>query len=155
MQAQHEPYMQQCLSLARRALETGNPPVGAIIVHEGTVIGMGIESGRSSGDITNHAEILAIRDAIEKGYTSELKQACLYTTHEPCIMCAYVIRHHHIPELVYGISVPYVGGFTSPFQVLSTDHVPKWGAGPAITEEVCREACIALNKEFEDMLKNI
>lgn len=51
----------------------------------------------------------------------------MYTTHEPCIMCSYMIRHHRIPEIIFGTAVPYIGGLTSQFGVLATEAVPKWG----------------------------
>lgn len=153
MQDQHTDYMHQCLALARIALEANNPPVGSVIVFEGKVIGKGIESGRSTDDITNHAEILAVRDAIANGYKDVLRQSCMYTTHEPCIMCSYVIRHHMIPDIVYGLAVPELGGATSPFAILSTQDVPKWGKPPRITSDVCMEECLALQKAFQQQLK--
>lgn len=153
MQDQHENYMSQCLVLARTALETGNPPVGALIVHEGKVVGKGIESGRSTGDITNHAEILAIRDAIASGYRDILHQASMYTTHEPCIMCSYLIRHHRIPDIVYGAAVPLLGGVTSQFAILSTSDIPKWGNPPRVTGGVCQEECNVLSEAFQQQLK--
>src|SRR6188768_1358855 len=112
MKEKFEDYMLQCLDLAKLALAAGDPPVGAIIVLDGKVIGTGVESGRSTGDITNHAEILAVRDAIKNGYSDRLDRSIMYTTHEPCIMCSYVIRHHKISEIIYGASVPYIGGST-------------------------------------------
>lgn len=152
MQNQHENYMHQCLDLARIALEKGNPPVGALIVFEGKVIGRGIESGKSTGDITNHAEILAVRDAIASGYNNLLHQSIMYSTHEPCIMCSYMIRHHRIPEIIYGASVQYVGGATSHFAILSTSDVPKWGKPPRVVSGICLEACNILNEAFQKQL---
>lgn len=148
MQDNFEKYMQQCLSLAEASLQAGDPPVGAVIVFEDNVIGTGMEAGRSTGDVTNHAEIVAIKDAIKNGYGDKLHLSQLFTTHEPCMMCSYVIRHHKIPEIIYGVSVPFVGGATSSFALLSTETVPKWGAKPNITEGVCAAACEALNERF-------
>jgi len=152
MQEDYQYYMDQCLEIAEAALNAGNPPVGAILVYEGKVIGTGQEAGRSSGDITNHAEILAIRSAIKGGYAAHLASAQMYTTHEPCIMCSYLIRHHRIPEIVYGTSVPHVGGFTSQFNVLATEEVPKWGAGPKVISGICLEQCNALSDQFSKSL---
>ncbi len=143
-----EKYMEKCLQLAELALANGDPPVGAVLVFEDAIIGEGIESGKSSGDITNHAEIMAIRDAIANGYLKELSQAALYTTHEPCIMCSYLIRHHRIPRIIFGKSVPFVGGFTSTFGVLSTEEVPKWGRRPEVISGICETACDRLNERF-------
>lgn len=148
MQEQHQYYMNQCLEIAEAALTAGNPPVGAIIVLEGKVIGTGQESGKSTGDITNHAEILAIRSAIKNGYAEELSKAQMYTTHEPCIMCSYLIRHHRLPEIIFGTAVPYVGGLTSQFSVLATEDVPKWGSKPKVISGICLEQCNALSDQF-------
>jgi tRNA(adenine34) deaminase len=149
MEQDFEKYMEQCLVLAEIALQNGNPPVGAIIVFERTVIGKGIESGKSTGDITNHAEILAIRDAINNGYSNNLHQAKMFTTHEPCIMCSYLIRHHKLPHIIYGTSVPFIGGATSQFKVLLNEDVPNWGKKPIITEGICEKECNELTRIFE------
>ncbi len=152
MQKDFQDYMHQCLDLAKIALAEGNPPVGAIIVLDEKVIGTGIESGKSTGDITNHAEIMAIRDALKNGYSDKLHLASMYTTHEPCIMCSYMIRHHKIPEIVYGTSVPYIGGFTSKYDILATEDVPKWGIKPKVIGDICIEECNALNAQFLELL---
>ncbi|MEN2413313.1 nucleoside deaminase [Flavobacterium mesophilum] len=148
-------YMHQCLDLAKTALKAGNPPVGALIVLDEKVIGTGIESGRSTGDITNHAEILAVRDAVKNGYSDKLHLARMYTTHEPCIMCSYMIRHHKISEIIYGTSVPYVGGHTSKYTILLAEDVPKWGNKPKITGDVCVEECDELNAQFLQLLSKL
>ena len=148
-------YMHQCLSLAKVALSVGDPPVGAIIVFEGEVIGKGVESGKSTGDITNHAEIMAVRDAIKNGHLNRLGLSTMYTTHEPCIMCSYVIRHHQIPKIVYGISVPFIGGSSSKFDILATLDVPKWGERPEIVSGICLDECLQLNEDFKKALANL
>ena len=151
----YEKYMRHCLDLATIALQNGNPPVGAILVFEDKIIGKGIESGKSTGDITNHAEILAIRDVLQNGYSDLLNHAKMFTTHEPCIMCSYAIRHHKIPHIIYGVSVDYVGGFTSEFNILSTEKVPKWGPNPLVTTGVCETECHLLNEQFlRSLMKN-
>ena len=145
MEKFHEQYMSRCIKLANVALQKGDPPVGAIIVHDKQIIGKGIESGKSTGDITNHAEILAVREAISNGKLQLLKKAKMYTTHEPCIMCSYVLRHHKIPHIIYGIPAGFIGGHTSSFDVLSTGKVPKWGKKPKVTSGICAKECQQLN----------
>ncbi|MEN2489359.1 nucleoside deaminase [Flavobacterium sp. B11] len=152
MQEDFSYYMHQCLDLAKTALKAGNPPVGALIVLDGKVIGTGIESGKSTGDITNHAEILAVKDALKNGFSDKLHLAKMYTTHEPCIMCSYMIRHHKIAAIIYGTSVPYVGGFTSKYNVLSAEDVPKWGQKPKVVGDVCVDECSELNAQFLELL---
>jgi tRNA(adenine34) deaminase len=143
-----EIYMRECLKLAEIALKNGNPPVGAILVFEDKIIGHGVEAGKSTGDITNHAEILAIRDAVKNGYSAVLNQSKMFTTHEPCVMCSYVIRHHKIPHIIYGVSVDTLGGFTSKFDLLNTEDVPKWGEKPTIVGGICEKECKILNEQF-------
>jgi len=148
-----ETYMKTCLELGQQALESGNPPVGAILVYQGQIIGEGIENGKTTGDITNHAEIEAVRDAIRKGNQTLLAESVMYTTHEPCIMCAYVIRHHKIPRIVFGSSVPDIGGHSSKFNILSTEEVPKWGTQPQVIAGVCKDDCEALTTAFIQKLQ--
>ncbi len=144
--------MKRCLELAEKALAMGNPPVGSIIIHKQEEIGVGIESGRTSGDVTRHAEILAIRMAVDKGYKKVLSQSTLYTTHEPCIMCSYPIRHYRIPLIVMGIEVAEVGGASSALNVLTTSHVSTWKSVPEIIKGVCKEECEQLNQQFSELL---
>lgn len=145
--------MSLCIELAKDALQKGDPPVGCILLHDDEVIGTGIESGKSTDDITNHAEILAVRNAIQNGHKDKLSNSTLYTTHEPCIMCSYLVRHHKIPHIVYGVSVDYIGGSTSRFDVLCTEEVPKWGHKPSIIAGILKEECDTLNAQFLERLK--
>lgn len=147
----HEAYMQKCMELGKEALANQNPPVGSILVCDDQVIGEGMETVRENNDITFHAEIEAVRDAVERGFKKNLSRSILYTTHEPCIMCSYVIRQYKIPHIVYGIGVDHVGGHTSSFHVLDSENVPPWGSKPKITSGVLREECKLLNEEFRKM----
>lgn len=152
MEDTNKEYMSKCIELGKIALKNGNPPVGAIIVSDGQIIGRGIESGKSTGDITNHAEILAIRDVVQNGKEHLLRQSIMYTTHEPCIMCSYLIRHHKIPHIVYSLPVNFIGGHTSELAVLKTESVPKWGKRPKVSTGVCELESRNLNREFEKLL---
>lgn len=146
--------MRQALALGKEALDNGNPPVGAVLVYDDKIIGKGIESGKSTGDITNHAEILAVRDAIKKGFTLQLEDSLLYTTHEPCIMCSYVIRHHKIAGVIYGVSVDHIGGHTSEFDLLITRKVPKWDEIPEVVSGILKDQCLSLTEQFQRNIKN-
>ena len=152
MKESHNKYMLKCIVLGEIALKNGNPPVGALIVSDGQIIGRGIESGKSTGDITNHAEILAIRDAVLNGKGHLLKRSNMYTTHEPCIMCSYLIRHHRIPHIIYSLPVSFIGGNTSEFAILNTENVPKWGKRPQVTTGVFKSKTQILNSQFKKLL---
>ncbi|MEN7548806.1 nucleoside deaminase [Rapidithrix thailandica] len=153
MSDSHTNFMKMAVALGKEALANGNPPVGAVIVYGDEVIGKGIESGKTTRDITNHAEIEAVRDAIQQGHADKLSQSILYTTHEPCIMCSYLIRHHRLPQVIYGVSVKDVGGYSSEFKILSTENIPKWGKKPEVTRGVLEEECQHLSRQFERQQK--
>jgi len=149
MERPHIEYMKKCIELGKKALANGDPPVGSIVVLDEEIIGEGIESGKTTNDNTNHAEILAIRDSIVRGYKNDLRDSVLYTTHEPCIMCSYLIRQHQISTIVYGVSVDHVGGHSSKFDILDTEIVPKWGQKPKIIEGVLASECEQLTDRFK------
>ena len=85
----HIHFMERCIELGKEAMLCGNPPVGSILVKDDVILGIGKEAGKSGNDITKHAEIEAIRHALANHQS--LKNSILYTTHEPCIMCSYVL----------------------------------------------------------------
>jgi tRNA(adenine34) deaminase len=146
--------MEQCIALGKKAMSEGNPPVGALIVKNEQIIGIGIEAGKSSKNITKHAEIEAVNDVIHNTKLQNLEGCKLYTSHEPCIMCSYVLRHYKIETIVYGSNVDFVGGITSEFKVLMTANIPKWGNSPKIISGVLQEKCDHLTTDYKMNLKN-
>lgn len=128
--------MKHCQTLARSAGQTGNAPVGSVLVNNGIVVGEGQEAAYPAGDVTRHAEVEAIRDAVQRTGLSDFSGFTLYTTHEPCILCSYVIRHHRIGTIVFGLAVPAVGGLSSPYPVLTASDVPVWGDPPTVWQWV-------------------
>lgn len=129
----HYHYLLHCLTLAQEAQTRGNNPVGAVVKLNGEVVGEGLEMASSKQDITYHAEIEAIRAATSHLQDANLSACRLYTTHEPCIMCSYVIRHHSIRGVVVIKPTPDVGGFSSAHSVLVSDAISKWGHPPEVT----------------------
>ena len=122
--------MERCLELAQKAAGEGESAVGSIIVKEGRVIGEAYEMSRQLGDITRHAEMLAILDALKN--TTDLSGSILYSNVEPCILCSYAIRHHKIAEVVYCRSAGELGGTHPPFNIL-TAQLNSWGAPPTVS----------------------
>lgn len=141
---QHEAYMRICIELAKIAKQRGDSPVGSIIVKNGEVIGEGIEGGKTHKDITFHAEIEAIRTATKYLENQDLSDCIMYTTHEPCIMCSYIIRHTKIPIIVTGLATGEIGGFSSKLPVLLDTTISKWPAPPTLINGI-------LKKEFADL----
>lgn len=101
--------MRRALELAREAAESGEVPIGAVILLDGEVIGTGHNTPRTDHDPTAHAEIVAIREAA-KALGQERLEACeLWVTLEPCAMCAGAISHARIGKLYYAAADPKGG----------------------------------------------
>ncbi len=148
----HNFFMEQCIALGKKAMLKGNPPVGALVVKENKVLGIGMEAGISSKDITRHAEIEAVKDALKNNPKINLSDCILYTTHEPCIMCSYVLRHYKLKTIIYGTEVAHVGGITSDLPVLKTTQVPNWGNPPIIIGNILNKECDNLSEVYKKTL---
>lgn len=116
--ARDEHFMRRCIELARLALEAGDVPVGAIVVRDDRVIGEGYERTRQRLDPAAHAEVEALRAACATLDTLDLPGATLYTTVEPCVLCAYAVRQTRIQRVVYGVKAGSLGGATGPYPLL-------------------------------------
>ena len=97
-----ERWMRYALSLARRAAEEGEVPVGAVAVKGGQVLGEGYNRKESTQDPTAHAEITALRNAALVLDNWRLVDVTLYCTLEPCPMCAGAMIQARLSRLVYG-----------------------------------------------------
>ncbi len=97
-----EQYMKQALSEAKRALDEGEIPIGAVIVCRGQVIARGHNLTERLHDVTAHAEMQAITAATEYLGGKYLTDCTLYVTVEPCVMCAGALGWSQIPRIVYG-----------------------------------------------------
>ena len=95
-------YMREALSLARSAECLGEVPVGAVVVRDGQIVGRGFNSPIGENDPTAHAEIAALRDAARHLANYRLPGCELFTTLEPCAMCAGAILHARLTRVVYG-----------------------------------------------------
>lgn len=144
---QHYLYMRRCLELAKKAKERGESPVGSLVVMNGEIIGEGIEGVKFHNDLTFHSEIEAIRRASEHLGHRNLKECTLYTTHEPCIMCSYVIRQTKIPTVVVGISCGEIGGYSSDFPILTDDTIRIWNFPPTLITGIMEKEILELMEE--------
>ncbi|WP_221392818.1 nucleoside deaminase [Dyadobacter sp. NIV53] len=139
--ADHEHFMRRCIELARIAKSHGESPVGSVIVRNGEIIGEGIEGGKANLDITFHAEIEAIRHASQFLQSQDLSDCILYTTHEPCIMCSYMIRHTKITTIFSALSSGEYGGASSNYPLLLDTTIHKWGNPPKVVFGILEEEC--------------
>lgn len=98
----HAQHMQRALDEAKRALELGEVPVGAVVVCGGEVIASALNEREATGDPTAHAEVLAIRRAAKRLGRRRLTGCTLYVTLEPCPMCAGAIVMAELGSVYYG-----------------------------------------------------
>jgi tRNA(adenine34) deaminase len=113
--------MRMALDLARVAEAAGEVPVGAVIVIGAEVIGRGRNSPIERSDPTAHAEILAVREACAAVGNYRLEGAVLYTTLEPCVMCAGALVAARIAKVIFGARDLRFGGVRSKFRLADAE----------------------------------
>lgn len=116
-------FMEAALAEARRALDLGEVPVGAVAVHEGRVIARGHNLRERLGDPTAHAEILVLREAAARLGNWRLEGVTLYVTLEPCPMCAGAVVLARVARLVYGAPDPKAGAAGSLMNLVQHDRL--------------------------------
>lgn len=141
----HEQYMQRCIELARKGagLVAPNPMVGAVLVHDGVIIGEGWHQQYGEA----HAEVNCLGQAIQNGQTDKFQNSTLYVSLEPCAHfgktppCSDLIIKHKIPKVVIGCR--------DPFKEVDGKGIEKLkAAGVEVIVDVLKDECIDLNKRF-------
>ena len=138
-------FMDLALKAAEKAGNSGEVPIGCVIVREGKVVAAASNRTLTDRDPTAHAEILAIRDAARKLGSERLTGCDLYVTLEPCTMCAGAISFARIRRLYYGAADPTGGAVESGVRFFASPtchHVPE------IYSAVGDNEAAALLKEF-------
>ena len=125
MNEQYREAMGKALFLANRARETGDVPVGAVVVDEnGRIIGRGWNCREAHHDPAGHAEIVALREAGRARGTWRLTGCTLVVTLEPCTMCAGAILASRVDRVVFGAWDPKAGAAGSLRDVLRDARMP-------------------------------
>ena len=137
--------MSQALKEAQAAFDSGEVPVGAVIIHEGKMIARAHNQIKLLKDPTAHAEMIAITQAASYLSNERLINATMYVTIEPCSMCAGALVLARIKKLVYGADDPRTGACGSVFNV--TDN-KKLNHRIKVEKGVLEKECAALLKEF-------
>jgi tRNA(adenine34) deaminase len=140
-----ERWMRAALALAHDAESRGEVPVGAIIVHEGRIIGHGGNRPIAQADPTAHAEIVALREAAVTLGNYRLPGCALYVTLEPCAMCAGAIMHARLARLVFGANDPKTGACGS---VVDLFAEPRLNHHTDVARGVLADECGALLSSF-------
>lgn len=116
-------FMQSALALAREAAETGEVPVGAVLVKDGNIIGRGMNRPIGLHDPSAHAEIAALRDAGYRLQNYRLTDCTLYVTLEPCAMCVGAMLHARVARVVYGAPDPKTGACGSVINLFGEERL--------------------------------
>lgn len=140
-----EYFMRQALKLAEQAYANQEVPVGAVVVHEGRIIGKGSNQRQMLSDPTAHAEVLAITAATSSLGDWRLSGATLYVTLEPCIMCSGAIVLSRVDRVVYGASDPKAGAVESLYKILADERL---NHRPQVTGGVLAPECGAILTDF-------
>jgi tRNA(adenine34) deaminase len=138
-------FMTEALALAREAEAAGEVPVGAVLVIGGEVRGRGFNSPIRLSDPTAHAEMLAIREASAAIGNYRLESATLYSTLEPCVMCAGALVAARVGRLVFGARDLRFGGVRSKFRLADSDLL---NHRVEVVEGVLASDCLELVKKF-------
>jgi len=147
----HEYYMRDALKEAVKAFEADEVPVGAIIVHNNEIIAKAHNQIKMLKDPTAHAEIIAITQAANFLQSERLLDCTMYSTLEPCSMCAGAMVLSRIKSLVYAAKDPKTGAHESVFNILNNkklNHRVKVRSG------ILEQEASSLIKEFFKIKRN-
>jgi len=141
----HITWMRLALQEAEKASKKDEVPVGAVVIHEGRVIGRGHNLMETLQDPTAHAEMLAITAAANTLASWRLDDSVLYVTLEPCMMCTGAVLLARIPLIVYGAADPRYGACGSAMNL--TDG-QKLDGQTRVIGSVLDEECSSMLKGF-------
>ena len=140
-----ERWMRQAISAAREAQARGEVPVGTCIVSGDTLLALAGNRTRSDCDPTAHAEIVALRDAAHLVGNYRLAEVEVYSTIEPCAMCAGALIQARVKRLIYGAKDERAGAGESRFRICDTDFL---NHRIEVSSGVLGAECRALMLEF-------
>lgn len=116
-------FMRAAMEAARVAEDNGDVPIGAVIVHQGNIIGKAWNQRQQLNDPTAHAEIIALTQAAAALESWRLNGCTIYVTLEPCAMCAGALVLARIDRLVYGCSDPKAGACGSLYNIVQDERL--------------------------------
>lgn len=146
----HAYWMKQAIEEAKKAEAIGEVPIGAIVVHNGEIIGRGYNLRETTSDSTAHAEMIAIREASTHLNAWRLLDCTLYVTLEPCPMCAGAIVQSRIAHVVYGTGDPKAGCAGTLMNLLQES---RFNHRADVISGIMQEECAALLKNFFKKLR--
>ena len=143
-------FMHAALAQAQIAKELGALPFGAVVVSNNEIVGAGKCEDGTTGDVTDHAEMIALRKACRTLNRNRLNDCTIYTTNEPCPMCAAAIFQAKIPHVVIGLTRDDVSHLLRPRKIRIQDLANDSGYEVKIETGVLKAEILAA---FQDITR--
>jgi tRNA(adenine34) deaminase len=137
MQDADESFMQEALALADEAAALGEVPIGAVAVHEGTIVGRGFNRRETDRDPFAHAEMRALAEAARVLGRWRLSGVTLVVTLEPCSLCVGAALQARIDRVVYGAPSPKAGALGGLFDLNALPHNHRLEVRAGVLEAEC------------------
>ncbi len=144
-------FMAEALKEAQKALEEDEVPIGAVAVYKNQIIGRGHNRTEALQDPTAHAEILAITAAANTLNSWRLNDVIIYSTIEPCIMCAGALVLARVKKIIFGARDEKFGGCVSVFNIVQEQRL---NHRIEVVEGVLRNEALSLMRDFFNQRRN-
>ena len=138
-------YMLMAIEQAQLAAQSGEVPVGAVLVRDGQVISKAFNKPIANHDPSAHAEMLALREAALAQENYRIPGSTLYVTLEPCAMCSGAMLHARIDRVVYGAPDPKTGAAGSVLDLFSSKQI---NHQTSVEGGIMSEECGQLLRDF-------
>ena len=138
-------YMLMAIEQAQLAAQSGEVPVGAVLVRDGQVISKAFNKPIANHDPSAHAEMLALREAALADENYRIPGSTLYVTLEPCAMCSGAMLHARIDRVVYGAQDPKTGAAGSVLDIFSSKQI---NHQTSVQGGIMSEECGQLLRDF-------
>ena len=138
-------YMRMAIEQAQLAAQSGEVPVGAVLVKDGQVISRAFNKPIANHDPSAHAEMLALREAALAEENYRIPGSTLYVTLEPCAMCSGAMLHARIDRVVYGASDPKTGAAGSVLDIFASKQI---NHQTSVEGGIMSEECGQLLRDF-------
>ncbi|MGE0488062.1 MAG: nucleoside deaminase [Vulcanimicrobiota bacterium] len=145
----HEKHIRRTMELARQSVNRGNHPFGALLERNGYVVMEAENTVNDEGDCTGHAELNLVRKATRELSSQQVAQATLYTSTEPCPMCAGAIFWAGISRIVYGVPAAALIELTGCGFDYQSSQLYEWSTSPpAVIGPVLAEEGLEIHRKF-------
>jgi tRNA(adenine34) deaminase len=138
-------YMRMAIEQAQLAAQSGEVPVGAVLVRDGQVISKAFNKPIGNHDPSAHAEMLALREAALAEENYRIPGTTLYVTLEPCAMCSGAMLHARVSRVVYGAPDPKTGAAGSVLDLFSSKQI---NHQTSVAGGIMSEECGQLLRDF-------